>query len=202
MSMISPKATGLPRSLLLSSYARSPSSTTISRRLHTQTCRFSTAVPKFTQKAVSDLKQETALPSPPPLKKHKVELRPAPVKTPKPQVSAGPPPPQPVLSSTAAEALKSSKPDESHTTVSPEKTESAKGTTSRDFEVASQHGILAPPPEDASRLYKLFHQAKELFVRPVELLSYYSETNQSLVEILFQRPQTHQHQPDSGKRDA
>ncbi len=34
-----------------------------------------------------------------------------------------------------------------------------------DYEEASKHGILAPPPADASWAGKLFHQAKELFVR-------------------------------------
>lgn len=34
----------------------------------------------------------------------------------------------------------------------------------QDIEDAAQHGILKPPPENANRLMKLWHQAKELFV--------------------------------------
>ena len=33
-----------------------------------------------------------------------------------------------------------------------------------DYYDASQHGILAPPPEGASWVRKLYHQGKELFV--------------------------------------
>ncbi|KAJ3490931.1 hypothetical protein NLI96_g1098 [Meripilus lineatus] len=113
--------------------------------------------------SVSDVKQEGVPPSPPPLKKHKVELRPAPMKTPKPQVLAGPPPVQAVSPHPTVIESQSSKTDEASTASSAEKPESIKDTNKRDLEVASQHGILAPPPEGSSRFYKLFHQAKELF---------------------------------------
>lgn len=32
-----------------------------------------------------------------------------------------------------------------------------------DMRKAEQHGILKPPPEDAGRIMRLFHQGKELF---------------------------------------
>ena len=37
-----------------------------------------------------------------------------------------------------------------------------------DYGEASRHGILAPPPADASRIGKLWHQAKEYFVCSTE----------------------------------
>ena len=152
------------RSLLLVPLANSPTCTTLVPHLHSQSCSFSTSSSRFTQKSVSDVKQEGVPPSPPPLKKHKVELRPAPMKTPKPQVLAGPPPVQAVSPHPTVIESQSSKTDEASTASSAEKPESIKDTNKRDLEVASQHGILAPPPEGSSRFYKLFHQAKELFV--------------------------------------
>lgn len=46
-------------------------------------------------------------------------------------------------------------------------TEGIISTAKHDIETAAQHGILAPPPPNAGRIGKLFHQAKELFVRSV-----------------------------------
>lgn len=34
-----------------------------------------------------------------------------------------------------------------------------------DYGEAARHGILAPPPADASKIGRLWHQAKEYFVR-------------------------------------
>ncbi|PCH43839.1 hypothetical protein WOLCODRAFT_138619 [Wolfiporia cocos MD-104 SS10] len=90
-------------------------------------------------------------PSPPPVspsRKHKVELRPGPVKPPKPTPAPGVPPPAPAPASTSA---------------SPAKSEGLVDATKKDLEDASQHGILAPPPPDASWAGRLWHQAKELF---------------------------------------
>ncbi|CCM00696.1 uncharacterized protein FIBRA_02735 [Fibroporia radiculosa] len=83
-------------------------------------------------------------------RKHKIELRPGPIKTQKTPLpvtdvapaSSSPPAPQ---------------------SPAPAKTESLVETTKHDMEDASQHGILAPPPADASWAGKLWHQAKELF---------------------------------------
>lgn len=40
---------------------------------------------------------------------------------------------------------------------------SAIQTAIEDMRNAAQHGILAPPPENAGRVRRLWHQAKELF---------------------------------------
>ena len=37
--------------------------------------------------------------------------------------------------------------------------------TKKDMDEAAKHGILKPPPEGAGKIKRLFHQAKELFVR-------------------------------------
>ena len=37
-----------------------------------------------------------------------------------------------------------------------------------DYGEAARHGILAPPPAGASKIGKLWHQAKEYFVRSSE----------------------------------
>ena len=36
--------------------------------------------------------------------------------------------------------------------------------TRRDLQLAQEHGVLLPPPVDAGRIRKLWHQVKELFV--------------------------------------
>ena len=38
-------------------------------------------------------------------------------------------------------------------------------TTKSDYSEASRHGVFAPPPPDASKIGRLWHQAKEYFVR-------------------------------------
>lgn len=102
---------------------------------------------------------------PPPLaqpRKQKVELKPGPVKP-----KASEPGPSSTSLASQAEAAKPEKTSSpstspiSHTDTSGGVIETAK----HDYAEASQHGILAPAPEGSSRIYTLFHQAKELFVR-------------------------------------
>lgn len=176
-TFLTANAMGPRRSLRLASFSILPSRQTVITHLQAQTCSLSTSASRFTQKTVSNVKQDVVSSALPPVKKHKVDLRPAPMKIPKSQVSAGPPPTQPVPPHTAVKTSLDTKSDEASATISSEKTGTVAETTRRDFEVASQHGILAPPPEDASRIYKLFHQAKELFVRISIVIS-------SLYEVL------------------
>lgn len=117
-------------------------------------CRFiTTPATGPTQKATgSDLPQlQPVLP-----RKQKIELRPGPVKA----TSVN----QTTTSATAAPSLadveKGAKAS-SDSVPQPGITESAK----IDYSEASRHGILAPPPPDASKIGKLWHQAKEYFVR-------------------------------------
>lgn len=123
----------------------------------------------------------TSEPPPPirgqPIKKGKVELRPAPVK-PKPSDVFPKSPSSPKEQAQKAE-------NASATPVSAEVREAAtnKGETKplphregviesarHDFESASSHGILAPPPPGAGKIKTLVHQAKEFFVRPLSLM--------------------------------
>ncbi|KAL1942708.1 hypothetical protein VTO73DRAFT_4948 [Trametes versicolor] len=101
-------------------------------------------------------------------RKHKVELRPGPVKPTKSSDSA--PASTSPSASSAASAVSEHTPSTSQST-----SEGSTSTTSsthahgvievakEDYEEASKHGILTPPPADASWAGKLFHQAKELF---------------------------------------
>ncbi|KAI0661244.1 hypothetical protein C8Q70DRAFT_1130735 [Cubamyces menziesii] len=95
-------------------------------------------------------------------RKHKVELRPGPVKPPK------------ASSETAPTSASSSSSE--HTPATPPSTSASTGHSTHhgpvhtvievakeDYQEASKHGILAPPPENASWAGRLFHQAKELF---------------------------------------
>ncbi|KZT04608.1 uncharacterized protein LAESUDRAFT_288185 [Laetiporus sulphureus 93-53] len=119
---------------------------------HFGTRSLSTSTPPETTNASESKPQ----PPPPaavlPLRKHKVELRPGPVKpaklTPQPPTSPKP--------STASSPNVASEPSSS-------KKESIVEATKHDLVDASQHGILAPPPAGASWAGSLWHQAKELF---------------------------------------
>ncbi|RPD78374.1 hypothetical protein L226DRAFT_531719 [Lentinus tigrinus ALCF2SS1-7] len=98
-------------------------------------------------------------------KKHKVELRPGPVKPQKASSEATSiPPPSATLSaapeSSTATPHAPSDASKSHVSTHPE---SVIETAKEDYFDASQHGILAPPPEGASWVRKLYHQGKELF---------------------------------------
>lgn len=93
-------------------------------------------------------------------RKHKLELRPSPVKPPPILTNLEPPPPLSL---------------DPPTTQSQQKEQSAKSSTSvadtiientkYDYEQARRHGILVPAPANASKIGKLWHQAKEIFVR-------------------------------------
>ncbi|KAI0633615.1 hypothetical protein C8Q77DRAFT_800731 [Trametes polyzona] len=98
-------------------------------------------------------------------RKHKVELRPGPVKPPKPsseQASASAPSSS-TPTSEHAPAASQSAPDGSQQQPSLLHPHTVVEVAKEDFQEASKHGILAPPPENASWAGKLLHQAKELF---------------------------------------
>ena len=105
-----------------------------------------------------------------PIKKGKVELRPAPVKPKASEVfpkSASPHKDQALKASSAAPSL------DAHITASttnewkpPVHREGVIESARHDFESASSHGILAPAPPGIGKIRTLIHQAKEFFVRP------------------------------------
>ncbi|KAI0717228.1 hypothetical protein C8T65DRAFT_641772 [Cerioporus squamosus] len=98
-------------------------------------------------------------------RKHKVDLRPAPVKPPKASPEATSVPAPAATSSTASSpspTLSQAPPDASKSQVSTHPN-SVIETVKEDFYDASKHGILAPPPEGAGWVRKLYHQGKELF---------------------------------------
>ncbi|TBU22845.1 hypothetical protein BD311DRAFT_769649 [Dichomitus squalens] len=102
-------------------------------------------------------------------RKPKVDLRPGPVKPPKAY-------PEPSASQKASESAATSLSSGSESIPTPpggvpplpsgtvtEIDHSVIQTAKEDYYDASKHGILKPPPEDASWVGKLYHQAKELF---------------------------------------
>lgn len=97
---------------------------------------------------------DDALPVAPRTKKQKVELHPAPVR---PKTAAAPSAPKASKPAAATAASVSAHPTAGSS-------EGIVAQAKADVEDAAQHGILKPPPEDAGRLMKLWHQAKELFV--------------------------------------
>lgn len=99
-------------------------------------------------------------------RKHKLELRPSPVKLPPISTNVQPPPPPsfvpPSSQLTKEESAKTSAPD------------SIMQSVSHDYEQAHKHGILAPAPANASKIGKLWHQAKEIFkfyIRGIKLIN-------------------------------
>ncbi|KAF9792967.1 LETM1-like protein-domain-containing protein [Thelephora terrestris] len=87
-------------------------------------------------------------------RKHKVELRPGPVKT------------LPSNHTTTSTAAAPGTPDvgKNEKSVSdPVPEPGIVETVKIDYSEASKHGILAPPPADASKIGRLWHQAKEYF---------------------------------------
>ena len=89
-------------------------------------------------------------------RKQKIELRPGPVKT------------SPLSQTTASTVANPSPTDAEKDAKSLGGTGLESGiveTAKRDYSEASRHGILAPPPADASKIGRLWHQAKEYFVR-------------------------------------
>lgn len=119
----------------------------------------------------SKLASKPIPPTPPTItavKKPKVELRPAPVKPNPSDVfpkSAPSVPPTPRPATTANASDNGGQASSSNTKA--EKIPHREGvieSAQHDFESASSHGILAPPPPGANKLQKLIHQAKEFFV--------------------------------------
>ena len=93
-------------------------------------------------------------------RKQKVELKPGPVKA--KVLEAG------KLQSSVSNQPDANVPRSTPSSTSTSHVDTAGGmieTAKTDFADASQHGILAPAPEGSSRIYTLYHQAKELFVR-------------------------------------
>lgn len=75
----------------------------------------------------------------------------------------------PVLSTTSMSAVQKGGKEQlnplTDATAKPEAQPSIMEVAKRDIDEAARHGILAPPPPDAGFARRLFHQAKELFVR-------------------------------------
>ena len=118
----------------------------------------------------------TPTPAPPtakaqtPTGKPKIDLRPAPIK-PKPASSL-----PPASASTATSATALNKPhharahlnsSETPVTVSLASAPGVKEEVKRDMEDAEAHGILIPPPKDASWFKRTLHQAIQLVVRVI-----------------------------------
>ena len=126
---------------------------------------------------------QTAAPNPTPTAKAqtptgkpKIDLRPAPIK-PKPASSL---PPTSASTATSAAALNKShharphlNASETPVTVSLASAPGVKEEVKRDMEDAEAHGILIPPPKDASWFKRTLHQAIQLVVRVI-VVSFYS----------------------------
>lgn len=122
-------------------------------------------------------------------KKPKVELRPAPVR---PKSVAPTSPAQKSSTNTAAtEAPTRAGPSSGSASAHGE--EGVIDAAKHDVEDAAQHGILKPPPENANKIMKLFHQAKELFV--CSTYKPHLPLMNLRLEILRKRPQADQYQP-------
>ena len=138
-------------------------------------------------------------------RKHKVELRPAPVKPPKPSSEA---PPSPTASERAASSASVSESSSTppgeleppHDAIPAHPDHSVIQTAKDDYYDASKHGILKPPPADASWAGRLLHQGKELFVRTIHLVL---GTPVNLApEILLEWHQAHQREPETCRCDS
>ena len=121
-------------------------------------------------------------------KKQKVELRPAPLR-PK-SVSPTLPTPKTSTNATATQAPTEAGPSSSSASAHGE--EGIIEVAKHDVEDAAQHGILKPPPENANKIMKLFHQAKELFVRPT--YEPHIPLMNLRLEILRKRPEADQYE--------
>ena len=132
--------------------------------LYSSGSRFVSTVPPPTREPVTN-------DAPPPPanavpRKPKVDMRPAPVKPSKTETS---PPPEYFSSAQSSTPPAAEPAHETHTSHNPSIVESAK----QDYNDAAEHGILKPPPADASWAGRLYHQAKELFVRAPFRLHWY-----------------------------
>lgn len=130
--------------------------------------------PKATRSDLSQLQ-------PVPPRKQKIELRPGPAKA----SSVN----QPTTSTTTALGLADVGKDAKNAgdpIPQPGLVESAK----IDYGEASRHGILAPPPADASKIGRLWHQAKEYFVCSGKPITRRPDTERRFLEILSQGLET------------
>lgn len=115
---------------------------------------------RFLTTPATDTTPKATSPDPPhlqpvPPRKPKVELRPAPVKT---------LPPNQTTTSTAVTPGPPEAEKDGKSINDPFSEPSIVETAKMDYNEASKHGILAPPPADASTIGRLWHQAKEYFV--------------------------------------
>ncbi|GBE81380.1 predicted protein [Sparassis crispa] len=113
--------------------------------------------PQATKSAQNDSKQHIP-PVISPSRKPKIELRPGPVKVSK----ATHTPTEPAAASPKPASTKAN-PEPLSPSASPDSTSKFAKATEHDFEEASKHGILAPPPEGAGMIRRLIHQGKEFF---------------------------------------
>ncbi|KIP08288.1 hypothetical protein PHLGIDRAFT_35050 [Phlebiopsis gigantea 11061_1 CR5-6] len=129
--------------------------------------QYSTSIPPAEKAAASS---EDLPPAGARTKKLKVELRPAPVR---PQsIAAAAASSNASTSTPAAQDAPGSSPAAPSSATHGQ--EGLIDVAKHDVEDAAQHGILKPPPENANRFMKLFHQAKELFkfyVRGLKLIN-------------------------------
>ena len=135
--------------------------------------------PKDTRPDLSQLQSVTP-------RKQKIELRPGPVKA----SSVNQPTTSTATAPSPADVEKDVK-NASDPVPRPGLVESAK----IDYGEASRHGILAPPPADASKIGKLWHQAKEYFVRSCEPITRHPNAQRRFVEILSKGLKARQYPP-------
>ncbi|KAI0915650.1 hypothetical protein AcW1_003802 [Taiwanofungus camphoratus] len=122
--------------------------------------RLLSTTPPGTTKPTNAKPSQPIPPTPPASRKHKVVLNPAPVKSPR---SPSTEPTSLSSKPSTSEHAKSTHTDTSSTVSTSVKSDSVIEVKKHDYEDASQHGILAPPPENTSWAGKLYHQVKELF---------------------------------------
>jgi len=140
-----------------------------------------------TQKATHpDLPQSQSVPP----RKQKIELRPGPVKASSAKQNTTSTVAAPSPGDTEKDAKKAS-----DTVTQPGIVESVK----IDYGEASRHGILAPPPADASRIGKLWHQAKEYFVCSSEPITQHPDAQRRFLEILSQGLEAHSCPPKTSQ---
>ncbi|PIL34099.1 transporter [Ganoderma sinense ZZ0214-1] len=121
-------------------------------------------------------------------RKPKVDLRPGPVKPPKASSELAPSPnaSERAASPTSVSETSSTPSGEvetSHDAIPTHPDHSVLQTAKEDYYDASKHGILKPPPEDASWAGRLFHQAKELFRSDEHLLQKFYWNGIKLINV-------------------
>ena len=116
--------------------------------------RFLSTPSSTTSKSSKD--EPSAHTIPPPPHKTKVELRPGPIKPPTA--------PSGSHAEKVKQALAKNTPSLQTTSPTAAPSESIADTKKEDLKQAYIHGILAPPPPDAGKIAKLWHQVKQLFV--------------------------------------